>query len=54
MVGSNKMKNWKQAIITWEKREAKKPKTMSKIHQHLQKNLNVKEKLKKQFENEIN
>ena len=54
MVGSNKMKNWKQAIITWEKRETKKPKTMSKIHQHLQKNLNVKEKLKKQFENEIN
>ena len=54
MVGSNKMKNWKQAIITWEKREVKKPKTMSKIHQHLQKNLNVKEKLKKQFENEIN
>ena len=31
MVGSNKMKNWKQAIITWEKREAKKPKTMSKL-----------------------
>ena len=52
MVGSNKMKNWKQAIVTWEKRETKKP-TMSKIHQHLQKNLNVKEKLKKQF-NEIN
>ena len=52
MVGSNKMKNWKQAIVTWEKRETKKP-TKSKIHQHLQKNLNVKEKLKKQF-NEIN
>jgi len=50
MVGSNKMKNWKQAIVTWEKRETKKPQTMSKIHQHLQKNLNVKEKLKKQFE----
>ena len=31
MVGSNKMKNWKQAIITWEKREVKKPKTMSKL-----------------------
>ena len=31
MVGSNKMKNWKQAMITWEKREAKKPKTMSKL-----------------------
>tara|TARA_R110002012_G_scaffold186708_1_gene353411 strand:- start:3335 stop:3973 length:639 start_codon:yes stop_codon:yes gene_type:complete len=50
-VGSNKMSNWKQAIITWEKREKKElPQTMSKIHQHLQKNLNVKEKLKKQFE----
>ena len=45
------MSNWKQAIITWEKREKKElPQTMSKIHQHLQKNLNVKEKLKKQFE----
>ena len=31
MVGSNKMKNWKQAIITWEKRETKKPKSMSKL-----------------------
>ena len=31
MVGSNKMKNWKQAMITWEKRETKKPKTMSKL-----------------------
>jgi hypothetical protein len=49
MVGSNKMKNWKQAIITWEKRTSKQPKTMSKIQQQLQKNLNVKEKLKKQF-----
>ena len=49
MVGSNKMKNWKACVRTWEKRETKKPKTMSKIHQHLQKNLNVKEKLKKQF-----
>ena len=54
MVGSNKMKNWKQAIITWEKRETKKPESMSKIHQHLQKNMNVKEKLKKQLKNEIN
>jgi len=51
MIGKNKMKNWKQAIVTWENREKKKPKiqTMSKIHQHLQKNLNVKEKLKQQF-----
>ena len=34
MVGSNKMKNWKQAIITWEKREKKKP-TMSKLHSQI-------------------
>jgi len=30
MIGKNKMKNWKQAIVTWEKREYKKP-TMSKL-----------------------
>jgi len=54
MVGSNKMKDWKACVITWEKREKKKPQTMSKIHQHLQKNINVKKKLLKQFENEIN
>ena len=29
-IGKNKMKNWKQAIVTWEKREYKKP-TMSKL-----------------------
>ena len=52
-IGRNKMKDWKACVRTWERREAKKPQTMSKIHQHLQKNLNVKEKLKKQF-NEIN
>mgnify|MGYP003137679284 FL=1 len=34
MIGSNKMKNWKQAIITWEKRETKKP-TMSKLHSQI-------------------
>ncbi len=51
-IGKNKMKDWKACVRTWERRETKKP-TMSKIHQHLQKNLNVKEKLKKQF-NEIN
>ena len=34
MVGSNKMKNWKQAIITWEKRETKKP-TMGKLHSQI-------------------
>ena len=53
MVGKNKMKCWKACVRTWERRETKKT-TMSKIHQHLQKNLNVKEKLKKQFENENN
>ena len=31
MIGKNKMKDWKRAIITWEKREYKKPKTMSKL-----------------------
>ncbi len=45
MVGSNKMKNWKQAIITWEKREAKKPKTMSKIDMQLNEYLKGKEYL---------
>ena len=50
MVGSNKMKNWKQSVITWEKRDVKTSSTgMSKIHSHLQKNINVKEKLRKQF-----
>tara|TARA_R100000655_G_scaffold106990_1_gene156851 strand:+ start:503 stop:640 length:138 start_codon:yes stop_codon:yes gene_type:complete len=43
------MKDWKAAVRTWERRETNKPQSMSKIHQHLQKNLNVKEKLKKQF-----
>ena len=49
-IGKNKMNDWKACVRTWEKREQDKPQTMSKIHQHLQKNLNVKEKLKKQFE----
>ncbi|MBC42953.1 MAG: DNA replication protein DnaD [Pusillimonas sp.] len=50
MVGSNKMKNWKQAVITWEKNDVKTSSTgMSKIHSHLQKNINVKEKLRQQF-----
>tara|TARA_R110002012_G_scaffold57304_1_gene147590 strand:+ start:1335 stop:1952 length:618 start_codon:yes stop_codon:yes gene_type:complete len=30
MIGRNKMKDWKKAIITWEKRNYKKP-TMSKL-----------------------
>jgi len=54
MVGKNKMKDWKSAVRTWERREVKKPQSMSKIHQHLQKNINVKEKLKQQLKNEIN
>ena len=52
-IGKNKMKDWKACVRTWERRETKKP-TMSKIHQHLQKNINVKEKLLKQFKNETN
>ena len=53
MIGKNKMKDWKACVRTWESREKKNPKSnskgMSKIHQHLQKNINVKEKLLKQF-----
>jgi hypothetical protein len=30
-IGKNKMKDWKAAIRTWERREEKKPKTMSKL-----------------------
>ena len=30
MVGKNKMKDWRAAIVTWEKRNYKKP-TMSKL-----------------------
>ena len=58
LIGKNKMKDWKACVRTWESREKKNPKSnskgMSKIHQHLQKNINVKEKLLKQFNNEIN
>ena len=53
MIGKNKMKDWKASVRTWESREKNNPKNnskgMSKIHQHLQKNINVKEKLLKQF-----
>ena len=61
--GKKKMRYQKQStfeiklrLLRWQKSQKKwdKPKTMSKIHQHLQKNINVKEKLKKQFENENN
>jgi hypothetical protein len=34
-VGNTKMKDWKAAIITWEKREKKQPQTMSKIDNQL-------------------
>ena len=44
------MKCWRSAVRNWERGDKKKPQTMSKIHQHLQKNINVKERLKKQFE----
>ena len=48
---SLRLKTWAANQKKWDK-----PKSsgMSKIHQHLQKNINVKEKLKKQFENENN
>jgi len=48
---SLRLKTWAANQKKWDK-----PKSsgMSKIHQHLQKNINVKKKLLKQFENEIN
>jgi len=30
-IDPNKMKDWKAAVRTWERRETKKPKTMSKL-----------------------
>ena len=49
-VGKNKMKSWKACVRTWEKRQTKNNNSgISKIHMHLQKNVNVKERLKKQF-----
>ena len=49
-IGKNKMKSWKACVRTWEKRQTKNNNGgMSKIHSHLQKNINVKEKLRKQF-----
>ena len=49
-VGKNKMKSWKACVRTWEKRQTKNNNAgISKIHMHLQKNINVKERLKKQF-----
>ena len=48
-VGKTKMKDWKACVRTWEKRQTKNNSGMSKIHSHLQKNINVKEKLKQQL-----
>ena len=49
-IGKNKMKSWKACVRTWEKRQTKNNSSgVSKIHLHLQKNLNVKEKLKQQL-----
>ena len=48
-VCKTKMKDWKACVRTWEKRQVKNNSGMSKIHSHLQKNINVKEKLKQQL-----
>tara|TARA_R100000664_G_scaffold923_1_gene2598 strand:- start:92 stop:736 length:645 start_codon:yes stop_codon:yes gene_type:complete len=48
-VGKTKMKDWKACVRTWEKRQKTNKSSMSKIHLHLQKNINVKEKLKQQL-----
>ena len=48
-VGKTKMKCWKACVRTWEKRQTNNKSSMSKIHLHLQKNINVKEKLKQQL-----
>ena len=34
MIGKNKMKDWKAAVRTWERRETKKP-TMGKLHSQI-------------------
>ena len=34
MVGKNKMKSWKAAIVTWEKREPKKSNKTNQFNQH--------------------
>jgi len=45
MIGKNKMKDWKACVRTWERREEKKPKTMSKIDMQLNEYLKGKEYL---------
>tara|TARA_R110000824_G_scaffold115619_1_gene266793 strand:- start:345 stop:977 length:633 start_codon:yes stop_codon:yes gene_type:complete len=61
--GKNKMRYQKQntfeiklRLLRWNKNQKNwdKPKSMSKIHQHLQKNINVKEKLKQKLKYENN
>ena len=44
-VGKNKMKDWKAAVRTWERKDKKKPKTMSKIDVQLNEYLKGKEYL---------
>ena len=46
---NRRLARWKKNDKSWNKLQS-----MSKIHQHLQKNINVKEKLKQQLKNEIN
>lgn len=45
LIGKNKMKNWKACVRTWESREKKNPKTMSKIDMQLNEYLKGKEYL---------
>ena len=45
MIGKNKMKDWKAAVRTWERREKAKPQTMSKIDAQLNEYLKGKEYL---------
>lgn len=47
-IGKTKMKDWKACIRTWEKRQNKNVKGMSKVHMHLSSHLQAKELLKKQ------
>jgi len=44
-IGKNKMKDWKAAVRTWERREKDKPQTMSKIDAQLNEYLKGKEYL---------
>ena len=44
-IGKNKMKDWKAAVRTWERRETKKPKSMSKLDSQINEYLKGKEYL---------